>query len=77
MDAVQPVWKQLAVFETDRLTDALSRFNPTVMRTPDPFDDTYQHFPAFCALLTGGILKGLTLRKFLFDVCFKQNVFHL
>ena len=27
-------------------------FNPTVMRTPDPFDDTCQHVPAFFALLT-------------------------
>ena len=29
----------------------------------------YQHVLALCALLTGVILKWLTLRKFVFDVC--------
>ena len=29
----------------------------------------YQHVLALCALLTGVILKGLTLRKFVSDVC--------
>ena len=29
----------------------------------------YQHVLASCALLTGVILKGLTLRKFVSDVC--------
>ena len=29
----------------------------------------YQHVLALCAVLTGVILKGLTLRKLVFDVC--------
>ena len=29
----------------------------------------YQHVLALCALLTGVILKGLTLQKFVSDVC--------
>ena len=37
----------------------------------------YQHVLAVSALLTGVILKGLTLRKFVSDVCVYYVSFHV
>ena len=52
-----------------RLSILLFFFNLVFNREIRRNGQRYQHVLALCALLTGVILKGPTLRKFVFDVC--------